>query len=315
MSIENLNVIPNISNNTKYWIIRSGIESKYFEEFAIGSCIAIGWDRIDNIEGIRHITEIDYLKSIVLETYPELERLTSTRSLARKISDISNKIFKFINELKIGDIIVTPGKDEVLIGEITGEPYKILDFTRKKRESYEEELIGDLNKGRDVKWFKRINRNDLEPNLKMMLGVYHGISHIQNSQVITEINRAIYSLYIQENEGHSIFKVKSQEEVDFERYAYFIKSLQEIYTLLKPDYVNNKLSIKTNVQSPGPIEIIGDADLINSMSVATAVYFRNDYAALRTLSPTIQSKIVQFKELNPPEHEYEDYDFPCEGTY
>lgn len=313
---ESRGAIPVIPVDTNYWIIRSGIESKYFNEFAVRGCIALGWDRISDIESLRKISDINLLKKMVLANYPELDHKLNSRSLTRKISDISGKIYKFINELKIGDIIVTPGKEEVLIGEIVGEPYLITDNDEKFHDIYGEDLIGDLNKARKVKWIKRVSRNGLEPNLRLILGVYHGIAPINNAQVITEINRAIYNFYVRENMGHSVFKVNSQEDIDLEKYAYFINSLKDVYNLLKgPDSGNKKLSIKTNVQSPGPIEIIGDTNLLLSVVLATKAILKNDSTALEKLSDDEKEKVIKYKEENQTQYDYDDYDFPSYGTY
>ena len=302
--------IPQIPNETNYWIIRSGIESTYFDEFAMSSCIAVGWDRISDIERIGQIKDIGNVKKIVKLNYPELSAHLSPRALSRKISDISSKVDNFINELKIGDIIVTPGKDDVLIGKVSGDPYIREPFIRKKCESFEEELIGHLNKARDVHWIKRINRKDLEPNLKLILGVYHGIAHLKNEQVITEINRTLFDFYVKEDEGHSIFKVRTQDSIDFDKYTYFIKSLHHIYNIFRNDFEKNNLYIKSNVQSPGPIELIGEYGLISKIVIAANAVLKNDDTALSLLTLDDQYRIEQYKGNNPVEYDYDDYDFP-----
>ena len=306
------NNIPVIGDDTNYWIIRSGVENAFYEEFFYNSCIALGWDRINDIESIENIDNIQQLKNTVKVKYPELEQNRSKSSYTRKISDISTKIFKFINELKIGDIIVTPGSNEVLIGEIISDPYLIDGYYENVAGT---ELMGSLNKARKVKWLKRIRREDLEPNFRLILGVYHGIAHIKSSQVITEINRTLYNFYIEYDKGHSIFRITEEAEVDFQKYAYFIKSTNEIYSKLKHKYKKEKLTIKTNVQSPGPIELIGDFGLVSSLVLGLKAFLKHDENALNSMDEDAKKAVQAYIESKEPEYEYDDYEFPNHGSY
>lgn len=236
-------------------------------------------------------------------------------NINRKVGDIANKIYKFINELKVGDIIVTPGKDEILIGEVTSDAFLVCNKYNKLSLDKESERIGELNKARSVKWLKRINRDELEPNLRLILRVYHGIAHINNEQVITEINRTIYNFYITNNEGHTIYRINTQEAIDFSKYANFIKHINGIYELIKDDFEDDKLIIKTNVQSPGPIELIGNSALVKAVLVAANLIFKNNSQGLETLKSNQRKKINDYKENNPNPYEYDDYDFPSMGGY
>lgn len=307
-----LHKIPVIHNETKYWIIRSGVENVFYDDFLHDSCIAMGWDRINDIDRIKQTLDTRVLKELVRVKYPELAQNRSEASFKRKIGDITMKIYRFINELKIDDIIVTPGSEEVLIGKIVSEPYLVDTYQKNVSGA---ELMGALNKARKVEWLKRIKRVDLEPNLRLILGVYHGVAHINSQQVITEINRAIYNFYVEDNKGHSIFRITEEKEVDFEKYAYFIKSTNELYKILKPNDKIRKLTIKTNVQSPGPIELIGEFDLVKKIVLGLRAFLKNDKNALNAMDEESKEKVNQYMAQNSPEYEYEDYDFPSHGNY
>lgn len=318
MSGKLCNTIPVIASSTNYWIIRSGVESKYFEEFAMRDIIGLGWDRISDLESIKRMTDFTSLKNTVLEKYPEIS--DSYKNVSRKTSDISGKIFNFVNELKIGDIIVTPGKEDVLIGKIISDPFLYTEriiYSSNKNMSYEEKLIGELNKARKVEWLERIERKNLESNLKLIMGVVHGIAHIKTPQVITEINRSIYNFYqIEDKDAHSIFKINTQEQIDFEKYAFFIKSLHDIYNILKVDFNDEKLYIKTNVQSTGPIEIIGPVRLVVQIVSALRAFIKNEDSALQEIEDvSSKEKIIAYKEENIVEHDYNDYNFPNRCTF
>lgn len=307
--------IPIINETVKYWIVRSGIEGKYFNEFFYDNFIALGWDKIDNINQIKEFKSADLLKPVVRKKYyDDLQKTVKPKSINRKIGDISNKIYKFINELKVDDIVITPGKNEILIGKVTSEVFLVADKYNNISFDLNDTIIGQLNKVRKVQWINRIKKDELEPNLKLVLGISHGISHINHPQVITEINRSIYNYYISNDTAHTIYRIKSQEDVDFSKYANFIYHMYGIYQLIKDDFEDNSLTIKTNVQSPGPIEFIGNNKLMKQLLAGASMFFKNKTNT--ELNPKYAEKINDYKVQNPNNFDYTDYEFPGGmGTY
>lgn len=306
-----------IDKDTRYWVIRPGIEAKCFENFYHDGCVALGWERIGNIVLKDKYISMDSIKELVTMEYGDiLQENRNVREFNRKIGDIASKIYKFIYEVKVGDIILTPGESEVLMGKIIGEPEIISNKYNVNPESEDEKLIGQLNKVRKVQWLKRIDKKLLEPNIKLCLRVVHGISCITQEQVITEINRTIYSFYEYNNLTHSIYRVRNQKEVDFEKYAVFIACLKDVYDIFCEEQ-KEKLVIKTNVQSPGPIELIGGNNLINKITLAVRFILKNDDQSLKQLGNK-SNELRKLKEKsygNVKDDEYKDYDFPAGGTY
>lgn len=309
---------PLIGEETKYWLVRSGIESKYFEEFSTNNQIALGWDLVNNIEIFKDDVNSDRIRSVVTDQYQDyLTKLSNMRktNISRRITDITNKIWRFVNELKAGDIVLTPGKDEILIGEVLSDVYVVQGVYNKKDENLDDAIIGELNKVRNVKWLKRIKRDELEPNIKLNINVNHGISQIINPQVITEVNRSIYNFYIKDNEAHSIIMVKNQEEIDFEQYAKFIGHTYSIYNILRGSNSEEKLTIKTNIQSPGPIEFIGAPLLVSSLTISLVALIKNKSYLLDKLNPQHKAKLEEYKENIVEEEVLQDYDFPFDGEF
>ena len=298
-----------IERDTKYWLVRPGINGRCYEKFYNDSCVAIGWDRIGKIDDEKHLTSLAELKSIVEVKYQDLLRKkTSLREYKRKISDIATKIYRFTYEVKEGDIIITPGEDSVLIGRIVGG-VEIVQGKYMSNSENDEEYIGELNKTRKVVWLKKIDKYKLEPNIKLELRVVHGLSQILNEQVITEINRTIYSFYTYNSVGHSIYKIKSEEAIDFTKYAQFISCVNEVYSRVK---VNNEaLYIRANINSPGPIELFGDLKVIESITKIMHIIFKASDAERENETRNyemIQDLREKYKGLN-----YDDYEFPNGG--
>lgn len=61
----------NIGKDTNYWLIRPGINNICFEQFKRDSVVAIGWDRIGNINSDT-IVELKKIKYIVAHEYEDL---------------------------------------------------------------------------------------------------------------------------------------------------------------------------------------------------------------------------------------------------
>lgn len=298
-----------IQRDTKYWLIRPGVGAKCFEDFYRDNCIAIGWDKIEKISDGDNITSLDGLKELVRIQYGEILS-EGRKSINRKVGDIASKIYRFTYEVKENDIIITPGDTEVLIGRVVGELEIVKGLYNTKPTSKDEELIGELNKVRKVVWLDRIKREKLEPHIKLELRVVHGISLISNEQVITEINRTIYSLYEYNNVGHSIYRIKSEEEIDFEKYAKFIQGINEIYSIYRKNE-QERLYIKSNIQSPGPIELIGSMDTIVKITAISKYIFKKEKIDQNILMP--HKEAIEQLRSQYEDDDYTDYDFPCGG--
>lgn len=299
-----------IRQETNYWLIRAGVGTKFFEEFYRDSCVAIGWDRIGKIgdeNGMMSIEELKYL--VEIEYQDLLSKKESGKECRRKVSEIAAKIYRFTYEVKEGDIVITPGDDSVLIGRVVGDVYIENNKYISKPESLEEQYIGELNKIRRVVWIKKIDKEKLEPNIKLELRVVHGLSKISNKQVITEINRTIYSYYTYNDETHSVYRIKNQRDIDFEKYAKFISCIYDIYSEIRSE--NDSLYIKSNINSPGPIELFGKATLVERITMIMQIAFksgelyRQDVVSEQPIIDKIRDK---YKDTD-----YDDFVFPKGG--
>lgn len=308
------NQIMTIPEKRKYWLVRAGVESIYSDDFQQGKFIALGWDRINSF---LITTDLIKFKEDIEKLYPEIEE-RDEKNYKRKISEIATKLFRFYNELKIGDMVITPTNDgHVLIGEIASE-VEILNsgimpiFNEKDKYG---DLIGSLNKERKVRWLRKIERKDLEPNLKNYIRIYQGISHIKDRQVITEINRTLFNIYIENNKSHIIFYINEKNDIDGFKYACFVEKMTKLIKVAE-QYSGEKIkfSIKTNVQSPGPFEIIIPNPILNLILLGSNAIFRKDEKALAKIEvPEIRKEVE--KLAKDVEYEYNDYDFPCSGDY
>lgn len=297
-----------ISPEVKYWLVRPGINGLCFDSFKRDSVIAIGWDRIGKIDEDEALMSIEKVKHLVSQQYSDLlAKKASQREYRRKVTDIASKIYRFTYELKKGDYVVCPGDNSVLIGTVCGD-VRIVDGKYDSGNEIDDGYIGELNKVRDVKWIKEIDKSNLEPNIKLELRVIQGLSQINKEQVITEINRSIYNLYSYNNKTHSVFRIKNEKEIDFFKYANFIECVNNVYKKVNSE--NEQLYIKTNINSPGPIEFIGKTQRV----VVTFTKIVDIVLNNKSIPEELQGEHwIEDMQEQYTGYNYDDYEFPSGG--
>lgn len=297
-----------IGPEVKYWLVRPGINGLCFDSFKKDSVIAIGWDRIGKIDENESLVSLENVRHLVSQQYSDLlSKKETQREYRRKVSDIASKIYRFTYELKKGDYVICPGDESVLIGMVCGD-VRIVNGKYNSSNEIDDEYIGELNKVRDVKWIKEINKHRLEPNIKLELRVVHGLSQVNNEQVITEINRSIYSLYSYNNKTHSVFRIKNEEEIDFFKYANFIACVNSVYKNVNNE--NEQLFIKTNINSPGPIEFIGKTQRIVFRCTRIVDIVLNN----KSIPDDLQGeRWIEDMQKEYSGYNYDDYEFPSGG--
>lgn len=296
-----------IGSKVCYWLIRTGVNGVCFEKMKNDNVIAIGWDRIGKLDEDGKIVSQEDVKKLVEDKYRDMLLLRGDeRDYKRKISDIAAKIYKFTYEVKCGDYVVCPGNTTVLIGKISGDVYTVKG--KYESSNKDDNGMGELNKARNVKWIKEIEKDKLEPNIKLELRVIHGLFQITREQVITEINRAIYDLYDYKNNIHAIFRIRSTSEISFDKYANFIACVDYVYKQLNID--NQDLYIKTNINSPGPIEFIGK----KGQTVCKLTRIVDIILNGKRIPDDLKSEMwIEQKKKEYSKYDYNDYDFPSGG--
>ena len=242
--------IPVIDPSTNYWFIRTN-GGDNFENFYFGQYVAIGWDKIDDLDFIKHCSLND-LKDEIIESYPDDSKPGSTAS----------QIMRFVNDMKIGDYVLVPGAncDRIAIGQITSDPYiyEASDQERIDVMFFDEEI--SYLKRRNVNWIadRPFERRELDP---MLIPIIYSYGTIVNANPYSGfINRTLYSCYIQGKEMHAIFDVTTTQNIAAVDLYNFIDSIFEsadIYSeLYNIPIEKNEFSIKAAINSPGPVEII-----------------------------------------------------------
>lgn len=293
--------VPIIKDDTNYWFIRTNA-GENFEKFYFKNYVAIGWDKIDNLQAIID-EDRESLKRQVEKLYPE----------ETKPGSIASQISRFVNEVKIGDYVMIPGSncDRIAFGIIKSDAY-IYEPTFD--DQFDILVSGkeiDFLKRRDVEWLTTspFERNELDP---LLLPIIYSYGTIVNANpYATFINRTLYSQYYHNGMFHTVLDVNKQNDisiVDFNNLINGIFSTLQNYSEISGFEVNlNELCIKATINSPGPVEIITTASSLLIGLSALSLFlnganldftfniFKNTGGHIKIDSPGLLDKIEKLK--------------------
>lgn len=234
---ESLN-IPIIANDRRYWLVRTD-SGKLWEQFISEEFVAINWNEFSDIN---ILNECKNNKEKELELKLEIQNKYKVEQGGR----ILNQISRFVFDMKIGDIVMIPSENSDIIsfGEIISDiySYEVTD------EDIDNERC-DFIKRKNIKWLKSVNKGKLDPLLFKMLQAHQAISNADN--YAHEIDRTLELLYVKDDKCYLTLMVTATGDIKGKD-LYALQKL--VYDSLDID--SDSLSIKINVQSPGPIEFI-----------------------------------------------------------
>lgn len=133
---------------------------KYTDAFKKHEFVGIGFIHHE----LKDTTDKEYLKDEYKKSYPDDKFMTMNIN--------AGQVYRFLNELNIGDIVISPYNDHrLLIGKVKGEPYFVKDD------------ICPYNYRREVEWFdEEINRTEftipLQNTLRSSMTVFN-VTQIQ----------------------------------------------------------------------------------------------------------------------------------------
>lgn len=225
------------------WMVRAG---KYGEQEATlieNNIVAIGWNKLPDLLNIK---SKENLKTIYKKTYPD-------RSKNLMNSQI-NQIWRYINEIKIDDIVSLPlkTKNSILFGIIQGE-YQYKQFAENVKHI------------RKVKWLKEISRTEIGQDLLYSFGALLTVCQIKRNDAEKRIKQLL-SL-----EGKGPKTKEEEEEIDIETYAQdqitkFVNRKFKGHGLARlVDAVLQAQGYTTKVSPPGPdggVDILASGGLL-----------------------------------------------------
>lgn len=241
-----LQELPSINSQKDYWFVRAQ-KGLFYKSFLNGGFIAIGWNHI---------------------TFDDLDKLDEG-SVKSKIKDFDkniekpgsayNQMMKFAYSINIGDVVIVPSEapNDLLVGEVTSRPY-----TETEENIESASNVCPFNKRIKVHWLGIIQNRDIDPQLYKLIYSGHTITDANTYKKF--INRGLYDAYIDEDYMSVTFRVQEESNIDAFEYSSFLHTTLQMIDIVKnaKKLQDDKVALRTNVQSPGPIELLGNPDIL-----------------------------------------------------
>ena len=246
--------IPEVPSTRRYWLIRTE-RGKFYRDFKENGYVALGWDHFTNLDDLKSAALASQVKEkltgIFKKVYPDEKR----PGLA------INQMIKFVTDIDIDDVVIIPSanSNEISIGIVTSAPYtespgfnntSCLDIEKPE---YEEcRFIKRIR----VKWLTQIKKTNVDLRLSKLLNARNTITQ---ADIYSHFNdRSIYALYDKNGNVHLTLHVEKKEDITVDEFAELLSSITGLVNAYDNLVEHKTLAIKSRVESPGPLEFIGD---------------------------------------------------------
>jgi len=236
-------------SDAKLWCIRSGRFGELHKLFLEKKLIVIGWPDTGDLSKVPPSRE--EFKKVIAESYPEYS--------AGKLNTTSGQLFRFVNEMKVGDYVVYPTPaiidSRIYIGRVTGE------YTYDPRVN---ETFPHL---RSVEWIKDLDRISFSQGALYEIGAMLTLFQIRNyaDEFLSALHGKRPSVPADVDEDETVLAVS--ENIEQNTRDFIIKKLsKELKGHPLAYFVAHLLGVMgyhTRVSPPGPdggVDIIAHRD-------------------------------------------------------
>lgn len=248
-----------INKDTRFWLVRTQ-GGLFYDEFVQTDFIAIAWNYLDKKKLDNDKSEKD-IKRTVKKLEDKYENVMKRQGRITKGQGrrAYNKSERFINELKVGDIVMIPSCQSTLITFAkVGGYFEIDDFDFEKEMEVMSDIIPGVTltqncpykKRRKIEVLKTVNSRTMNPNLFKALVSYHGLSNIDDFGEF--ILSSIYDSYYHNKKINCVFNLKQKNGIDAIELSNFIYNFSSLF---KIDNQNTMVNAKLNLNSPGEVVI------------------------------------------------------------
>lgn len=276
-------IIPEIDKNRNYWFVRTD-SGQNFDSYLEGKYIGIGWNNITLADIKSRSHSGDNLKLKIAKD----QKLDITLSKGKgTVTAIANKLIRFSEGLKKGDLIIMPsyGSSRIAFGEIKNSSVYIENIPKDDCTYY---------KRKAVNWMEVKNLNELDPIFYSIIQSRHAISKID--KYASYLDKNVRTIYKKGDAAHFIIDVNSRKDIPiftlFNTWTDLIKLSAEFAEKEGLEYDTDSITAKINVQSPGDVEII-----VNS--VQTIALTAMVFGAVCGIDFSIDSQYVKAKFKMP----------------
>ncbi|ALU43575.1 hypothetical protein [Pseudoalteromonas rubra] len=280
--------IPEISENSQYWVVRAGSGGVNFNLFAHSGVVALGhMDDVKLGSGGRlvaeHLPRIQKELNKINQSLPVEERLVAAQMTANY-----NQIRMLIEDIKVGDTVFTLTSSHILVGTVISqaymEPNPLPVQVPKENGFVTRELKNVLR--RDVKWEEQRLRSTLPPPVQASMNSQRSVFSLQaHSELLTHW---LYSCYIQGNKFHFTNQICHEGEISQFHLSEFQRLIQQLELFAKNqdsvdwflDDRNQFLDVYTSFGEDGGYTLSNKSIFTSPGTIWGSVYFEQRVSML-----------------------------------
>jgi len=266
----------------RYWLIRTQSGTLY-DTFRENKIVALEHSDIPlssfnnfNKEAGENETRLrSLIRNAIIEAYEKRYEDTDEQVNYRQSSLIANQIYKFVYEVKKGDVVIIPSynSDLVTFGEIM-ESY-IGDFSPEELRKIDTDAI--LKKR--VSWIKDIPRRELDPYLYRMFTAHQALIDVGSYAEIIE--RSLKDFFILDDEAHLIINIQSENDASasdlFGLGSDLLKLVDKFAAEYDIDISSKDLQVSISLNSPGKIDLKSKIKKVTLISGLILAIFGGGY--------------------------------------
>lgn len=251
-----------------YWLVRAD-GGKYYEDFFHNNFIAVADNEI-TLENIEEC-EKNSIAGMTIEHYKELYANKYPNWKQQQIAHAAKRLQQFRDHMKIGDLVLVPSRRSThfLIGVITSEVFEVTEETLAHNADVHYS-INHYFKRRSVTWIKEVSRNEISEKLHWVLSAHQAVFDLKEHR--DYINQLLAPIYIQDGKCHSTLKIDKKSGLNTHEWYDFYSLVKKI-----SKDSDDEVVVKSNVQSPGLIEIVtGQTDILTAVTILvtlTGIFF------------------------------------------
>lgn len=218
--------IQDIPKNSKFWVVRSGDGGMFYDHFVHNSIAAIG--HIDAMEFSNQT--LGNKEEVIKLVHNYKNTLLEKKETLASASNKAGQVLRFINEMSVGDIIITLDAKRIIVGKITSNPYKDIEsVTLLNVDGITDEKLLKFSLRRNVEWGKTQFRD------KLPLAINNSFRANQTvfsaNEYWKELNHWLSVAFISDNEAYISSRIEQTEGInnlDIAQYSIIINKIEAI---------------------------------------------------------------------------------------
>lgn len=212
-----------IDPKRRYWVIRSGHGGEYVQHFRKYNVTAIGHvdkyipllslgDKDRDQQGRYQLSEEQCEAIVAMHAEAAGKDVSNSKGA---VSNINGQIRRFLNEVNVGDVVVTISSHEIMWGRILSRPYLCLDSMEISLDGYDNKTssICAYKLRRDVVWSRRYKRDTIPYVLENSFRNVSTIFEVSSSDKKSILNHWLSPAHILGDTLHLSSRIETERSI------------------------------------------------------------------------------------------------------